>query len=148
MTRRAGGAHLSGRDEGNAGLDKGLYIQMAASAAAVAALVALAAWARIAKPMTPLDETKAKALFQMEFPDRSIEAVWVSIDGCGALAKSGSAALVLCQTGDGYVARHIPWATARNATVRHGTISLELGDVAAPRAVLALPAWPPQDLAA
>lgn len=129
-------------------MDKGLYIQMAASAAAVAALVALAAWARIAKPMAPLDEGKARALFREEFPDQPIEAVWVSVDGCGALAKSGAAALVLCQAGDSYVARHIPWATARNAVVKHGTISLELGDVAAPRAVLALPSWPPQDLAA
>ena len=38
------------------------FIQLAFSAAAVGALIALAAWAKIAKPVAPLDEYKARAM--------------------------------------------------------------------------------------
>jgi HAMP domain-containing protein len=123
-------------------------VQVAASGAAVAALVGLAAWARIARPLNPLDEASARFHLAEEFPERTIEQVWVAVDGAGALAKSGAAALVLCRLGDAYVARQIPWGQAMSAAFRKGQITLDLGDVAAPKAVITLPAWPPADLAA
>lgn len=126
----------------------GLYIQLAGSAAAVAVLVAIAAWANIAKSAPPLDEERTKKLLGMEFPGRTIERVWVAVDGQGALAKSGGMALVLCRLGDGYVARQIPWAQALAATFHGGRLTIDLRDVAAPSAVIALPAWPPKNLAA
>ena len=50
------------------------------------------------------------------------------------------------------VARQIPWAQALAASFKDGRISIDLTDVAAPRAVIALPSWPPKgpqkDLAA
>ena len=94
--------------------------QLAASAVAVGVLVALAAWAEIAKPAGPLDEAKARALFEHEFPGRRIDAVWVSTDGASALARSGGLALVVCPVGDGFAARQIPWAQAISAR-RHAT---------------------------
>ena len=91
------------------------YIQLAASGFAVAALVALAAWAKIARPLAPLDDERARFLIQEEFPGRRLDAVWVGVNGRGAVAKSGAAALVLCEFGDGYVGRQIPWAMALSA---------------------------------
>jgi len=129
-------------------LSHAFVIQVAASGAAVAALVGLAAWARIARPLDPLSEQSARRHFAEEFPDHPIEQVWVAVDGAGALAKSGASALVLCRLGDGYVARQVPWGQALAATFRDGRITLALGDVAAPKAVISLAAWPPKDLAA
>lgn len=129
-------------------LSQAFLIQLAASGAAVAALVGLAAWARIARPLNPLDDATARFYLREEFPGRSIDQLWIATDGAGALAKSGAAALVLCRLGDGYVARQIPWGQALSAAFRDGRISLDLGDVAAPKAVIVLPAWPPADLAA
>jgi hypothetical protein len=123
-------------------------IQTAGSAVAVALMIGLAAWARIARPLAPLDETAARALFAEEFPGEPIEAVWVAADGRGAIARSGAVGLVVSRIGDGYVARHIPWTQALAATARNGKVSLKLGDVTAPRAVLAFAAWPPKELAA
>lgn len=124
------------------------FIQLAASAAAVGALIALAAWAKIAKPVAPLDEYKARAMLAEEFPGRTVEAVWIASDGCGALAKSGALALVICRVGDGFAARQIPWGQAVSATLKNGKLSVNLGDIAAPTAVISLPSWPPKDLAA
>lgn len=124
-------------------MPEGFAVQFAASFAAVAVLVGLAAWARIAKPMTPLDDARVLKLLAEEFPGRPIERVWVSVDGRGALAKSGAAALVLCEVGDGYVARHIPWAQAIASSFRDGVVKLDLSDVAAPNARIALQSWPP-----
>jgi hypothetical protein len=129
-------------------MDRAALIQLAVSAAAVGVLVALAAWARIARPRGPLDETQARSLLAIEFPARKVERIWVAGDGTGALAKSGALALVVCAVGDGYAARQIPWAQAMAAAFRDGRLTLDLGDAAAPRAVIALPAWPPSDLAA
>lgn len=123
-------------------------VQLAASGVSVAALIALAAWARIARPLNPLDEATARRLLAEEFPGKPLEQIWVADDGAGALAKSRAAALVLCRLGDSYVARQIPWAQALSATFRSGRLSLDLADVAAPRAVILLPNWPPKDLAA
>jgi hypothetical protein len=123
-------------------------IHFAASGLAVAVLAGLAAWARIGRPLAPLDERQARALLAEEFPGHSLERVWVGADGAGALAKSGAAALVLVRVGDGYAARLIPWAKARAARARDGRISLQLADAAAPRATIAVTAWPPKDLAA
>lgn len=123
-------------------------IQFALSAAAVGGLVALAAWAKIARPVGPLDEARARAMLAEEFPGRTLDAVWIASDGAGALAKSGGMALVICRFGDGFTARQIPWAQAIAASFRNGRLSVDLADVAAPRATLSLPAWPPKDLAA
>lgn len=119
------------------------FVQFAGSAAAIALLVGLAAWAKIAKPMTPLTDARALSLLAEEFPGRPIERIWVAVDGRGALAKSGAAALVLCEVGDGYVARHIPWTQAVASSFRDGVVRLDLSDVAAPLARLALQNWPP-----
>jgi hypothetical protein len=124
-------------------LDKGFAIQFAGSFAAVALLVALAAWAKIAKPMSPLSEARARVLFADEFPGKTLDGLWVANDGRGALARSGASALVLCEVGDGYAARHIPWAQAVAASFRDGVLKLDLADVAAPRARLAFDTWPP-----
>jgi hypothetical protein len=124
------------------------FVQLALSAAAVGALVAVAAWAKIAKPAGPLDEARARALLELEFPGRRIDAVWVGSDGAGALARSGGLALVICAVGDGFAARQIPWAQAVSATFRNGKLCVDLSDIAAPRATISLPAWPPKDLAA
>ena len=124
------------------------FIQLALSAAAVAVLVGFAAWAKIAKPAGPLDERKARALLAEEFPGRKIDAVWVGTDGSGALARSGGLALVLCQVGDGFAARQIPWAQAVAASFRNGQLCVDLSDISAPRATISLPSWPPSDLAA
>jgi hypothetical protein len=129
-------------------MNDGFFVQLAASAAAVGVLVGIAAWAKIAKPAGPLDEQKARALLAEEFPTRTVEAVWIATDSAGALAKSGALALVVCRVGDSFAARQIPWAQAVAATFRDGRLSIDLADVAAPRAVISLPAWPPKDLAA
>lgn len=124
-------------------MSQAFFVQFAASAGAIAVLVGLAAWAKIAKPMTPLTDAKALDLLAQEFPGRPIERIWVAVDGRGALAKSGAAALVLCEVGDGYVARHIPWTQAVASSFRDGVVRLDLSDVAAPLARLALQNWPP-----
>lgn len=129
-------------------MDDTFFVQLAASAAAVGALVALAAWAKIAKPVGPLDEARARTLLAEEFPERTVDALWVASDGAGALARSGGMALVLCQVGDGFAARQIPWAQAVAASFRNGKLSVDLADIAAPRATISLPSWPPKDLAA
>jgi hypothetical protein len=127
-------------------MDDAFFVQMALSAAAVGLLVALAAWAKIAKPVGPLDEHKARALLAQEFPTRTVEAVWIASDGCGALAKSNGLALVICRVGDGFALRQIPWPQAVAATFKDGKLSIDLRDVAAPTAVIALPSWPPENL--
>ncbi|WP_309646305.1 hypothetical protein [Phenylobacterium sp.] len=124
-------------------MDKGFLIQLAGSAAAVMALVGLAAWAKIAKPLTPLDDARARRLLAVEFPGKPLERIWVATDGRGALARSGASALILFELGDGYVARHIPWAQAVSSSFRDGVVKLDLSDVSAPLARLALESWPP-----
>jgi hypothetical protein len=124
------------------------YVQLAASTLAIGLLVALAAWAKIAKPAGPLDEAKAREMLAAEFPTRRLDAVWVATDGNGALARSQGLALVICRMGDGFAARQIPWAQAISASFRNGVLCVDLADVAAPKAILSLPAWPPKDLAA
>jgi len=127
-------------------MDDAFFVQMALSATAVGLLVALAAWAKIARPVGPLDEHKARALLAEEFPTRTVEAVWIASDGCGALAKSNGLALVICRVGDGFALRQIPWPQAVAATFKDGKLSIDLRDVAAPTAVIALPSWPPENL--
>lgn len=129
-------------------MDEAFFVQLALSGAAVAILVGLAAWAKIAKPAGPLDEARARNLLEDEFPGRRLDAVWVASDGAGALARSGGLALVLCQVGDGFAARQIPWAQAISSSFKNGKLCVDLADIAAPRATLSLPSWPPKDLAA
>jgi hypothetical protein len=127
-------------------MDEAFFVQLALSGAAVAVLVGIAAWAKIAKPAGPLDEKKARSLFEYEFPGRKLDAVWVASDGAGALAKSGGLALVICPVGDGFAARQIPWAQAISASFKNGKLCVDLADISAPRATLSLPSWPPKNL--
>jgi len=110
--------------------------------------VGLSAWAKLARPLPPLTETRARAILGEEFPGRTVESLWIAADGCGALARSGASALVLCQVGDGYLARSLPWAQALASTFRDGELRLDLADVGAPRARLAFDTWPPLGVAA
>lgn len=125
-------------------MDKGFVIQFLASGLAVSLLVGLAAWARIARPMNPLGEDRARVLFAEEFPDQSPDEVWVAVDGRGALARSGDRALILCEVGDAYLARDLAWGEAIKAPFRDGVVHFILKDIAAPRARLALAKWPPE----
>jgi hypothetical protein len=124
-------------------LNQAFFVQLAVSGAAVAVLVGLAAWANIARSAPPLDEVRARRLLAEEFPGRSLDGLWIAVDGLGAMAKSGGMALVLCRLGDGYVGRQIPWAQALAASFKDGRIRIDLADPAAPKAVIALDAWPP-----
>jgi hypothetical protein len=123
-------------------------IQLAISGVAVALMVGLAAWATRGRGALPLDDATARNWLADEFPGRAIDGLWLATDGLGAVAKSGDAALVLSRMGDGYVARAIPWARALTAAVKDGRVRITLADPAAPKAVLALAAWPPTELAA
>jgi|TARA_R100000935_G_scaffold57822_1_gene92804 hypothetical protein len=129
-------------------VDKAFLIQFTGSMAAVAVLVGLAAWARIGRPSPGLDEARARDLLAEDFPDRQIDQLWIAREGRGALARSGACALVLIQVGDGYAARRLSWCQASSAMFRNGQLDIRLGEVAAPRAVLAFDNWPPKDLAA
>lgn len=123
-------------------------IQLAVSIAGVAAMIGIAALATRGLGAPPLDEAAARRWLFDEYPDARIDGLWLAADGLGAVARSGDAALVLSRLGDGYVARRIAWAAALRAAPRAGRVSLPLSDFAAPRVVLALPAWPPRDLTA
>lgn len=123
-------------------MDKGFVIQFLVSGLAVSLLVGLAAWARIARPMNPLGEERARALFAEEFPGEVLDEIWVAVDGRGALARNGDRALILCEVGDAYVARDLPWTEAIKAPLRDGVVHFTLKDIAAPRARLALAEWP------
>ena len=125
-------------------MSQSIVIQVAATAAALAGLLGVAFWAKTAKPLSPLSDERARELLQSAFPSRTLEQIWVAVDGRGALAKSGAAALVLCEAGDRYVARHIPWAQAVASSFKDGVVRLDLSDVAAPEARLALQGWPPE----
>ncbi|WP_293897982.1 hypothetical protein [Phenylobacterium sp.] len=122
------------------------FVQLALSTAAVGVLVGIAAWAKISRPAGPLDEPKARALLEQEFPGRKVDAIWIAADGCGAMAKSGGLALVICRVGDGFACRQIPWPQAVAATFKDGRLRVNLGDAAAPTAIISLPSWPPENL--
>jgi hypothetical protein len=123
-------------------------IQTGASLVAIGLMVALAAWAKIPRPQPALDEARARVLIAEDYPELSLERVWISADGAGAVAKSGAWALVLTRLGDGWAVRRLSWLRAAAAPVADGKVLLRLNDMAAPRAVLALGAWPPKELAA
>jgi hypothetical protein len=123
-------------------------IQLAGSAVAVGLMIGLAAWATRGRGAPPLDDATARRWLADEFPGRAIEGLWIASDGLGALAKSGDRALVLARMGDGYAARQVDWAKALAAQAENGRVRIAFADVTAPRAVLALAAWPPKDLAA
>ena len=118
-------------------------LQTAASAVAVLALTGIAAWARLSRPMPPLDEARARRLLTEEFPGRALDHVWISDDRCSAVARSDEVALILYAAGDGYVARHLPWRQAAKSSAENGRVAIDLHDIAAPRALLAFAAWPP-----
>ena len=111
-------------------------------------MIGLAAWATRGRGAPLLDEATARRWLADEFPGRAIEALWLATDGLGAVAKSADDALVLSRMGDGYMARAVPWARAVSAGVKDGRVRIALGDPAAPKAALALAAWPPKGMAA
>jgi hypothetical protein len=129
-------------------LDTAYLIQLAISATAVAMLVGLAHLATHGRGAPPLDDAAARRWLADEFPGREIEGVWVAADGRGVVAKSGDQALILSHMGDGYAARQVEWSKVLAARPQNGRIRIALADVTAPKAVLAFPAWPPQELAA
>jgi hypothetical protein len=90
-----------------------------------------------------LDEPTARRWLADEYPGRALDGLWLATDGKGAVAKSGDRALVLSRMGIGYVARQVPWAQAAAASLKDGRVRIAFADVAAPRAVLAMAAWPP-----
>jgi hypothetical protein len=123
-------------------------IQLAVSALAVAMMIGLAAWATRGRGAPALDEPAARRLLAEEFPDRTVEALWLAADGKGAVAKSVDLALVLARMGDGYMARKLAWSEAAATPVRDGRLRLALREPGAPRAILTFAAWPPKDLPA
>jgi hypothetical protein len=130
------------------GVSIAYLIQFAVSALAVALMVGIAAWATRGRGGPPLDEGTARAWLADEFPDRPVDGLWLAADGLGAVAKSGDAALVLSRMGSGYVARKVAWTQAAAANPKDGRIRIAFADVAAPGAVLAMPAWPPKEAVA
>jgi hypothetical protein len=129
-------------------LNTAYLIQLAVSAIAVAMMVGLAWLATRGRGAPPLDEAEARRWLADEFPGRRLEGLWIATDGQGAVAKAGDRALILTRVGHGYAARQIDWARALAARPQGGRLRIPLADVTAPRAVLALPAWPPKELAA
>jgi hypothetical protein len=124
-------------------------IQLLISAVAVAALVGLAAWLGVPRPAPALDEDHARALLAEEFPEADLGKLWIAADGMSALARSGEEGLIVYRAGDGYVIRSAPWSAVRDGVVKGDRAVLKLDDVAAPRAVFALPegaSWPPSAL--
>jgi HAMP domain-containing protein len=124
-----------------------ILIQLIGSALAVALMVGLAAWARIPRPTEPLDEATARDLIETDYPAHPIDAVWIAADGMGAIARSGSHALVLAQLGDSWVTRDMAWETAIASPIRGGRVRLRTPDPAAPKLSLAVSGvtpWPPQ----
>ena len=123
-------------------------IQLAISAFAVALMVGLAAWMTRGRGAPPLDEAQARRWLAEEFPDLAIDGLWLATDGKGAVARSGDQALVLSRMGDGYAARRLAWSKAVAAGLKDGRVRLALSDPGAPRAVLAMAVWPPQERSA
>jgi hypothetical protein len=123
-------------------------IQLAVSAVAVALMVGLAAWMTHGRAAPLLDEATARRWLADEFPDLTVDGLWLAADGRGAVAKSGDQALLLSRMGDGYAARRLAWSKAVTASVKDGRVRIPLSDPGAPRAVLAMAAWPPKEIAA
>lgn len=120
--------------------------QLLISGLAVAALVGLAAWLGLPRDAGPLDDAKARRLLAEDYPDAPVQALWLSADGAGALARSGDEALILYRAGDGHVIRAAPWSSVAAGVVRNGRAVLKLDDVTAPRAAFRLAdgaSWPP-----
>jgi hypothetical protein len=129
-------------------VDIAYLTQFAVSAAAVALMIGLAAWATRGRGAPPLDEAAARTWLADEFPGRRLDGLWLAADGMGAVARSGEAAFLLTRMGDGYAARQVAWTQALAAAPKGGRIRIPLSDPAAPRAVLAMAAWPPKEIAA
>ncbi|PZR33588.1 MAG: hypothetical protein DI526_12965 [Caulobacter segnis] len=127
-------------------MDKALLIQLGGSVVAVALLVAIAAWLGVARPTPPLDAEAAGTLLALEFPDHRPEAVWISADGSGLIARANDEALLIWRRGDGYVAREAAWSAVSALRPSHGRLSVRVGD-GAPVFAVADDVWPPKDLA-
>lgn len=125
-------------------------LQTLASLVAILALAGLAAWAKISRPAPDLDEATALRLLADEFPGQPLGRVFVAADRQTAVARSGDEALIVYRSGDGYVARSMPWARLASSSAGEGVVSLKIGDITAPRARFALDegsAWPPAEAA-
>jgi len=120
-------------------------VKFAISAIAVAMMVAITAWATRARSPALLDETSARRWLAVEFPNRALDGLWIADDANGAIARSGDDALVLSRLGAGWVARQVAWSQVMAAPTSNGRLDIHFGDVTAPRAVLALNSWPPQE---
>lgn len=119
------------------------------SVVGVAVMIGAAWWARIPRPTPDLDEARARTLLAEEFPDDPVDAVWIASDGAGAVGRSGRTALVVYRAGDAYVARSLPWSDALASPVSGGKVQFRFGEIAAPRARLAVSGinpWPPRHL--
>lgn len=112
------------------------WVQFAGSAVAVIILVALARWARIARTVGSLEEGEARRLMDDEFPERTIDQLWLADDGRAALARSGDLALVIFRLGDGFVGRQLPWSRVPEPDA--GYLALSFTDFAAPGFRMAL----------
>ena len=129
-------------------MDDPFLSQIAWTGVAVMTLVAAATFMSFIKPSGPITEFRARGLFAEAFPNRRIENVWLGADGRAALAKSGGLALVVCAVGESFLVRQIPWGQALSSSFRSGRLCIDLGDDAAPVAVISLTSWPPKELAA
>ena len=127
-------------------MDKALLIQLGGSIVAVALLVAFAAWMGVARATPPLDPASARALVALEFPDHTPDAVWISADAAGVIARESDLALVLYRRGDSYVARDLPWSVIADLKPTNGRLALRLGDARPVFAVID-DVWPPKELA-
>jgi hypothetical protein len=125
-------------------MDQEFAIRFAVSLTSIGAMVALAAWARIPRPCATLDSNEARRLLAVEFPDLSIQGLWLASDG--AVARSGDQALVLFRLGDGYVSRAMDWSQALKARPAKNRLWFSFDDFAAPKAGLSLsPDWATQE---
>lgn len=127
-------------------MDKALLIQLGGSVVAVILLVAFAAWMGVARSTPPLDAESARALIAVEFPDHRPDAVWISADGAGLIARAGALALILWRRGDGYVARDLPWSAVAALEPTNGRLTVRVTD-ARPVFAVTDAAWPPKELA-
>lgn len=124
----------------------GATIQLIGSVIAIVGMVALAAWARIPRPCPPLDEPAVRERLAVEYPDRTVDSVWLAADGAGAISRSGDKALILVRLGDSWVARDMAWEAVLASPIRSGRVRLRFKDPAAPRlsvAVSGVNPWPP-----
>ena len=124
-------------------MDLKFVVTQVVTLAIVGVIMALVAWAKIPRPTPDLDEADVKRLLADDFPLAPLDQIWLALDGKGAIARSGDAALLLFRLGDSYVTRSMDWSQALKAQPVKGRLRFQFDDFAAPEASLALaPNWP------